>query len=76
MQLAQDETIILDLGEAAEANHMTMCCEHCDLASSMREELFTIQFRSFERVMPSLMVPATLVEVEHLLDIPDEDNKG
>jgi len=46
------------------------------LAPSMRKELVTVQFRSFELVMLSLMVPTTLVEDEYVLDIPNEDNKG
>ena len=62
LQLAQDGMIIIDLDEAAETNHMTILCKHCDLAPSMREELVTIQFRSFELVMRSLMVPVTLAE--------------
>jgi len=40
--LAQDRTIILDLDEAAETNHITIWCKHCDLAPSIREELVTI----------------------------------
>jgi len=38
MQLAQDGTIILDLDEAAETNHTTILCEHCDLAPAMKEK--------------------------------------
>jgi len=40
--------IILDLDDVIETNHTTNLCEHCDLAPSMREELVTIQFGSFE----------------------------
>ena len=42
----------------------------------MKEEWVTIQFGSFKPVMLSLMVPMTLMEVEHVQDIPDEDNEG
>ena len=50
MQLAQDGTIIRDLDEAAETNHTTILCEHCDLAPAMKEEWVTIQFGNFEPV--------------------------
>ena len=66
MQLAQDRTIILDLDEVTETNHTTILCEHCDLAPAMKEEWVTIQFESFEPIMLSLMVPVTLMEVEHV----------
>ena len=61
--MAQDGMIILDLDEATETNHMTIFCEHCDLAPAMKEEWITIQFGSFEPVMLSLMVPTTLMRL-------------
>ena len=74
--MAQDGTIILDLDEAVETNHTIILYEHCDLAPAMKEEWVTIQFGSFEPVMILLMVPMTLMEVEHVQGIPDKDNEG
>jgi len=47
-----------------------------DLAHSLREELVTIQFGTLEPVVPSLMVPTTVVEVDPVLGILDEDDEG
>ena len=76
MQLARDGTIILDLDEVAETNHTIVWCEHCHLASSVTEELVTLQFGSLKPVVLLLMVPATLMEVRPVPDIANEGDKG
>jgi len=76
MQLAKDGTIILDMDEAAETNHTTICCKHCHLAPSLIEEWVTIQFGSLEPVVFPVVVPTTLVEVEPTLDTFSDDDEG
>jgi len=76
MQLAKDGTIILNLDEAAETNHMTIWCDHCHLAPSLIAELITIQFGSLEQMVLPVMVPTTLIQAKLVPDIPNEDNEG
>jgi len=47
-----------------------------DIGPSLGEELFTIQFRSLDLLVPSLMIPTIIIEVDLVLDILDEDDEG